>query len=50
MTLNGVIAVVLRYFTGIGSFRGALRKRLRKKSSRSLSHALMSFLVIISYL
>jgi len=26
MTLNGVMAVILRYFTEIGSFRGALRK------------------------
>ena len=40
---NGVI---LRYFTEIGSFRGA-----RHKSSRSLSHLLMSscFLVFILY-
>ena len=37
MTLNGVMAVNLRYFSEIGSFRGALRK-----SSRSLSHLLMS--------
>jgi len=26
MTLNGVMAVVLGYFTEFGSFRGALRK------------------------
>jgi len=26
MTLNGVIALILRYFTEFGSFRGALRK------------------------
>jgi len=38
MTLNGVMAVVLRYFSEFGySFRGALRK-----SSCSLSHLLMS--------
>jgi len=37
MTLNGVIAVILRYFSEFGSFRGALRK-----SSRSLSQLLMS--------
>ena len=37
MTLNGVIAVILRYFSEFGSFRGALRKR-----SRSLSHLLLS--------
>jgi len=27
MTLNGVIAVILRYFSEIGRFQGALRKR-----------------------
>jgi len=37
MTLNGVMAVILRYFSEIGSFRGALGK-----SSCSLSHLLMS--------
>jgi len=26
MTLNGVMAVILRYFTEFGSFRGVLRK------------------------
>jgi len=26
MTLNGVMAVILRYFTELGSFRGALLK------------------------
>jgi len=26
MTLNGVMAVILRYFSEIGSLRGALRK------------------------
>jgi len=38
MSLNGVAAVILRYFSEIGSIRGALRK---SKSSRSLSHLLM---------
>jgi len=38
MNLSGVMAVILRYFSGFEySFRGALRK-----SSRSLSHLLMS--------
>ena len=37
MTLNGVMALILRYFAEFGSFRGALRK-----SSRLLSHLLMS--------
>jgi len=26
MTLNGKMALILRYFTELGSFRGALRK------------------------
>jgi len=26
MTLNGVMGLILRYFTEFGSFRGALRK------------------------
>jgi len=26
MTLNGVMALILRYFTEFGSFQGALRK------------------------
>jgi len=26
MTLNGVMALILRYFTEFGSFRGILRK------------------------
>jgi len=29
MTLNGVMAVILRYFSEIGSFRRALRKWLK---------------------
>ena len=61
MTLNGVIAVTLRYFTEFGKL--ALQKTIcggiyprvycillrvqcrRKESSRSLSHLLMSFLL-----
>jgi len=37
MTLNGVMAVILRYSSEFGYLPGALRK-----SSRSLSHLLMS--------
>jgi len=37
MTLNGVMAVILRYFSEFGYLPGVLRK-----SSRSLSHLLMS--------
>jgi len=47
MTLNGIMALILYYFTEFGSFRGALRKSgwrcRRKKSSRSLSHLMTSF-------
>ena len=63
MTLNGVMAVTLRYFTEFGKL--ALQKTIcgeiyarvycilvrvqcrRKESSRSLSHLLMSFLFSI---
>ena len=41
MTLNGVMAVILRYFSEFGSFQGAL-----SKSSRSLSHLLVSSCVM----
>jgi len=49
MTLNGVMALILRYFTEFGSFRGALRQSkavedVAVKSSRSLSDLLMRFL------
>jgi len=49
MTLNGVMALILRYFTEFGSLRGAqcievVEGVVVKKSSRSLSHLLMSFL------
>ena len=37
MTLNGVVTVILRYFSEFGYLPGTLRK-----SSRSLSHLLMS--------
>jgi len=51
MTLNGVMALMLRYFTEFGSFRGALRKVVEGvvKSLRSLSHLLMSFLLWSHY-
>ena len=63
VTLNGVMAVTLRYFTELGE--PALQKTIcggiyaraycilvrvqccRKESSRSLSHLLMSFLLIV---
>ena len=63
MTLNGVMAVTLRYFTEFG--KPALQKTIcggiyarvycilvrvqyrRKESSRSLSHLLMSFLSVL---
>ena len=63
MTLNGVMAVTLRYFTEFGKpalhdlWRNLCKSLLyflvrvqcrRKESSRSLSHLLMSFLSILS--
>jgi len=42
MTLNGVIAVILRYFSEFGYLSGVLRK-----SSRSLSHLLMSSCIYV---
>ena len=66
MTLNGVMAVTLRYFTEFG--KPALQKRFmaefmqesvvflvrvqcrNKESSRSLSHLLMSFLSLMNTL
>jgi len=52
MTLNGVMALILRYFTEFDSFRGTLRAIVVLdnvvKSSRSLSH-LMSLLFKINY-
>ena len=35
MTLNGVIALMLRYFTEFGSFRGTLRKSVRVRCRRN---------------
>jgi len=60
MTLNGVMAVTLRYFTEFGqhvgltaaSICGGIYVRVycvrcrRKESSRSLSHLLFSFLFV----
>jgi len=52
MTLHDVMALYLRYFTEFVSFRGALHKSVGLyvydvvvKSSRSLPHLLMSFLL-----
>ena len=48
MTLNGTIALILRYFTKLGSFRGALRKVVEDvvvKSSRSLISSPDEFLL-----
>ena len=49
VTLNGVMAVILRYFSEFGSFRAHCVKEVQDvvvKSSLSLSHLLMSFLSI----
>jgi len=34
MTLNGVITLILRYFTELGSFRGALRNQVVENISK----------------
>jgi len=44
MTLNGVMALILRYFTEFGSFQGTLHK-----SSHLLSQLLMSSCIRKSY-
>jgi len=43
MTLNDVMAVILRYFSEFGYLPGVLRK-----SSRSLSHLLMSSCMLLA--
>jgi len=68
MTLNGVMAVTLRYFTEFGkpafqlitvsiilwrnlctSLLHFVARVRRRRSSRSLSHLLMSFLLVLQY-
>jgi len=51
MTLNGVMALILRYFTEFGSFRGALRKsgwRCRRKKFAFAISSPGEFLVYLS--
>jgi len=51
MTLNGVMAVILRYFTEFGSFRGALCKSGWKCRRKKFTFAISSpgeFLVLQS--
>jgi len=50
MTLNGVMAVTLRYFTEFGkpAFQHVTASERKIESSRSLSHLLMSFLFVIA--
>jgi len=49
--LNGVMALILRYFTEFGSFRGMHCVKVVEdvvvKSSRLLSHLLISFLLFL---
>ena len=51
VTLNGVMALVLCYFTEFGSFRGALRKsgrrRRRRKSSSHDEFLVLTALITI---
>jgi len=52
MTLNDVMALTLRYFTKFGSFRAHCLKVVEDvvvKSSRSLSHLLISLLVLVIF-
>jgi len=51
MTLNGVMALILRYFTEFGSFLGALRKVVEDVIAKKFTFAISSsdeFLVINS--
>jgi len=47
MILNGVMALILRYFIDFGSFRARCIKVVEDvvKNSRSLSHLLITFLL-----
>ena len=52
VTLNGVVALILRYFTQFGSFRGAMRKSVRSRREKKFTFAISSpdeFLVYSSY-
>jgi len=52
MTLNGVMALTLRYFTEFGNFRGALRKsgwRWRRKKFTFAVSSPGEFLVFYLY-
>jgi len=42
MALNDVMALILRYFTEFGSFRGALRKSVRARCRRKNTFAVSS--------
>jgi len=47
MTLNGVMALILRYFTEFGSFRGALRKSGRRYTVPKL-YAILLIVILIN--
>jgi len=42
MTLNGVITLILRYFTEFGSFRGVLRKMVEDVAEKQFTFAISS--------
>jgi len=42
MTLNGVITLILRYFTEFDSFRGALRKVVEDVAVKQFTFAISS--------
>jgi len=48
MTMNGVMALILRYFTELGSFRGALRKVLEDVVVKKFAFAISSLDVFVS--
>ena len=51
MTLNGVMALTLRYFTELGKpvFQHITASARMKEGSRSLAHLLVSFLSYYTY-
>jgi len=46
MTLNGEMALILRYFTEFGSFRGALRRPTMVEKAITMDNLLLICLVV----
>ena len=49
MTLNGAMALILRYFTEFGSFRGAIRKMVEDIVAKKLTFAISSLDEFVVY-